>query len=65
MIVSLSNALTTIAVVWFSVIGLCCLCEDNEDTDNVVCCFMILGSLFFAAILWYRIGSLIFSIIGG
>ena len=64
MTVSLFNVLTVIAGVWFAILFLFAY-PDKKDSEDVMCCFVLFGSFFFAAILLYRIGSLIFLIIGG
>lgn len=64
MTVSLFNVLTVIAVIWFAILFLFAYL-DKKDSEDAMCCFILFGSLFFAAILLYRIGSLIFLIIGG
>lgn len=65
MMVSLSTVLTTIAVVWLVILLLVCICDSKEDSETVLMCFVILFTLLSCAILLYRIGSLIFSLIGG
>lgn len=65
MMVSLPNVLTIAAIVWFVVIfGIGC-CNDEDDAISIFAAIAIIGTLFFGAVLLYRIGSLIFSIIGG
>lgn len=65
MMVSLSNVLTTIAAVWVAILVLVCICGDKDDSETVAMCFVILFTLLSCAILLYRIGGLIFSLIGG
>jgi hypothetical protein len=63
--VSLSNVLTVLAAVWFILIIAASCCATKDDTEMFIAGVAIIVSLFFGAILLYRLGNIIFAIIGG